>query len=75
MKELADKSEEQFNCLGENIEKYITFSVLIEKEVICNIAKTTSYRLPFIDSARFMVSLSLNLANNLADGIHKIKCK
>ena len=32
-----------------------------------------SYRLQFIDSTRFMALL--NLVNNFAEGIHKIKCK
>ena len=55
--------------------------VLIEKEVTRTykkrkeITKTISYRLQFIDSARFMVSSLSNLVNNLAEGIHKIKCK
>ena len=31
--------------------------------------------LKFIDSARFMASSSSNLVDNLAEGIHKIKCK
>ena len=30
IKELAEEFEEQFNCLGENTEKYINFSVSIE---------------------------------------------
>ena len=30
---LAEESEGQCNCLGKNSEKYITFSVPIEKEV------------------------------------------
>ena len=33
MKELAKEFEGEFNCLGENTEKYKTFSVPIEKEV------------------------------------------
>ena len=33
IKELSEEFGEQFTCLGENTEKYITFSVLIEKEV------------------------------------------
>ena len=55
----------------------LNFSVPIEKEVTRfdkkgrEITKTTSYRLQFIDSARFMRS-SLNLVNSLAEGIHKI---
>ena len=35
-----------------------------------------SYKTKFIDSARFMASLLLNLVDNLAEGIHKIsKCE
>ena len=33
IKELANKFEGQFECLGENTEKYKTFSIAIEKEV------------------------------------------
>ena len=33
-KELAEEFEKQFTCLGENTEKYITFSVPIKKEVV-----------------------------------------
>ena len=33
IKELAKEVEGQFECLGENAEKYKTFSVPIEKEV------------------------------------------
>ena len=32
-KELAEELEKQFTCLGENTEKYISFAVLIEKEI------------------------------------------
>ena len=34
-----------------------------------------SYKLKFIESTRFMASLLSNLVNNLAEGIHPIKCK
>ena len=57
------------------------FSTLIEKE-IRKVDKdgnediiTISYKIKFIDSARFMVSSLSNLVNNLAEGIHKIKYK
>ena len=33
IKELAEEFEKQFTCLTENTEKYITFTVPIEKEV------------------------------------------
>ena len=38
------------------------------------ITKTTSYRLQFIDSVKFMASLLSSLVNNDAKRIHKIKC-
>ena len=55
MKELAEEFEEQFTCLRENTEKYITISVPIEKEVTRidqkgkEITKTVSYRFQFIN--------------------------
>ena len=62
IKELANEFERQFDCLGENTEKYKTFSIPIEKEVT-NIDKdanasvvTISYKIKFTDSARFLVS-------------------
>ena len=39
------------------------------------ITKTISYRLHFIDSARFTESSLSNLAVDLAEGIHKTKSK
>ena len=33
IKELAEELERQFECLGENTEKYITFSVPIKKRI------------------------------------------
>ena len=81
IKELANEFGRQFECLVENTEKYKSFSVPIEKEVT-NIDKdgnetvvTISYKIEFIDSARFMASSLSNLVDNLAEGIHKIKCK
>ena len=60
-------------------EKYITFTVPIEKEVTRidkngeEIAKYISYMLQFIDSPRFVPSSLSNFVNNLSEGIHKIK--
>ena len=64
---LVEKFEGQFTCLGENTEKCITFSFPIEKEVTRidynkkEITKTLSYKLQFIDRARFMKILLLIL--------------
>ena len=81
IKELAEEFKTQFTCLRENTEKYITFTVPIEKEVIRidqngeEITKNISYILQFINSTGFMACSLSNLVNNLSDGIHKIKCK
>ena len=81
LKEVAEKIKKQFTCLGENTEKYRTFAVLTEKVVTRTdkngeeIIKNISYRLQFIDSARFLTSSLSNLVNNLSEGIHKFKCK
>ena len=62
IKELANEFEGQFDYLGENKEKYKTFSVLMKKG-ITKIDKdgnknveTNSYKIEFIDSARFMAT-------------------
>ena len=58
--------------MGENIEKYITFSVPINKEL--DNGKKIMYILKFIDSFRFMsTSLSI-LVDNLSE-IYKKQCK
>ena len=54
IKELAEEFKGQFECLGENTEKYITFSVPIKKEH--DNGKTSTYKLKFIYSYRFMQS-------------------
>ena len=36
---------------------------------------TVSYKIKFIDSARFMASSLSNLVDNLAEGIPEIKCE
>ena len=62
----------QFECLGENTEKYITFSVPFKKEL--DHGKTITYKLKFIHSFRFMNTLVSDLFDNLSD-IYKNKCK
>ena len=55
--------------------------VLLQKEVIRfdktqeEATKTISHRVKPIDNSRFMASSLSDLVNNLAEGIHKAKCK
>ena len=80
IKELTEEFEGEFECLGKNTEKYITFSVPIEKEITRTDKdgndKTTkiSYKIKFIDSYRFMSTSLSNLVNNLSDAVHSDKC-
>ena len=81
IKELANEFEGELECLGENTEKSITYSVKFGKKItkrdkngsekIVNIP----YRLKFIDSYRFMSTSLSKLVNNLSDGLHKNKCR
>ena len=73
IKELAEKIDGNFECLGENMEKYITFSFPIKKRIE-NINMDITYRLKFIDSFRFMSTSLSKLVDNLTDGVHNDKC-
>ena len=80
IKELANKLEGKFECLGENTEKYKTFYVSIKTGAIKNDkdgneSVTISYKIKLIDRARFLANSLSNLVDNLTEGIHKIKCK
>ena len=81
IKELSKEFEKQSECLGENIEKYITFSVPITKEITKidkdgNDDKTVSisYKLQFIDSFRFMSTSFSSVFDELSDELHSNKC-
>ena len=52
IKELAEEFEGPFECLGENIEKYITFSVPVKKEL--DIGNSVTCKIKFIDSFLFI---------------------
>ena len=74
--ELAKKIfEGQFEYLEENSEKYITFSVLLQKELDSGKTVAVAYKLRFFDSFRFISSLLSSLVDNLSEGIHNKKCK
>ena len=62
-----------FECLGENTKKYITFSVPIKK-TIKNKDIEITYKIKFIDSYRFMAMSLFKLVDNLSEGIQNNKC-
>ena len=80
IKGLANEFDGKLECLGENAEKYISFSVKINKKIakrdkdgnekIVN----TPYRLKCIDSYRFMSASLSNHVHNLSNGLHNNKC-
>ena len=73
IKELVKEFEGNFECLGENTEKYITFSVPIKKKIENKDLEIT-YKINFIDSYTFMASSLSKLVDNLSEGIHNNKC-
>ena len=85
IKELASEFGGNFECLGENTEKYITFSVPIKKK-LDNKNIDITYKIKFIDSSKtinkfyfvgniwFMVTSLSKLFDNLTDNNHNDKC-
>ena len=73
IKELACEFDSNFECLRENTEKYITFSVPIKKRIE-NKSIDISYKIKFIDSFRFMATSLSKLVDNLTENIHNDKC-
>ena len=65
VKQLAKEFKGSFDCLGENTERYIAFSVPIKKEY--DNGKTVIYKLKFVDSYRFMSSSLSSLVDNLSE--------
>ena len=72
IKKLAKEFEGRFECVGENKEKYIAFSVPIRNEL--DNGKITTYKIKFIDRFRFMSSSLSNLVDNLSEIFHIDKC-
>ena len=73
IKELAKEFEGNLECLGENTEKYITFSMPIRKKIENKDLEIT-YKIKFIDSYRFMSSSLSKLVDNVSERIHNNKC-
>ena len=72
--------EGEFESLGENTEKHITFSVPIKKEIRKKDKKGNdkiikiSYKIKFIDSFRFTSTSLSKLVDNLSEGLHNDRC-
>ena len=73
IKELVKEFNDNFECLGENTEKYITFSVPIQKKIENKDIEIT-YKIKFIDSYRFMSMPLSKLIDNLSAVIHNNTC-
>ena len=65
IKELVEEFKGEFESLGENTEKYISFSVPIKKEHDKD--KTITYKTKFVDTYRFMPSKLSNLVDHLPE--------
>ena len=73
IKELVKEFDGNFECLGENTKKHITFSAPIKKK-IGNKDIEITYKIKFIDSYRFMSSSLSKLIDNLSEGLLNNKC-
>ena len=66
IKELVKGFKGNFECLGENTEKY---KIKIENKNI-----EITYKIKFIDSYKFMSTSLSTLVGNLSEGLHNNKC-
>ena len=71
--QLAEEFKGELNCVGENMEKNIIFSVPINRE--CDNSKTIAYKLRFIDSFRFITTSLSELVDNMSGKFNSIECK
>ena len=73
IKELIKEFNGNFDCLGENTEKNMTFLVPLKKKIE-NKDIEINYKIKFIDSCRIMSSSLSKFVDNLPEGIHNNKC-
>ena len=73
LNQLAIEFKGELNCIGDNMEKYITFYLPIKKK--CDNNKTITYKLKFIDIFRFMPDSLSNLVDNTSGTFNSIECK
>ena len=67
---MAKGFKRQFECIVESKEKYIVFSVPIDKEL--ENGKTVKYKIKCINSVGFMARLLPSFAYNVTEGLHNI---
>ena len=70
--QLAIEFKGELNCIGNNMENYITFFVPFKKEL--NNGKTVTYKPKFIDSFKFMSTSLSELANNTSEIFKSEEC-
>ena len=73
LNQLAIEFKGELNCIGNNIEKHITFSGPIKKE--CDNNKIITDKLKFIDSFRFMPTSLSELVDSTSGVFNSIECK
>ena len=72
---LVKEFDGNFEFLGENTEKYITFSVPVKKEIKNkNKIIEITYKIKFIDSYRFMSTSLSKLVDHLSEELHINRC-
>ena len=71
--QLAEEFKGELNCIRENMEKCVTFSVPIKKE--CDGGKKNAYKLSFIDSFRFMSTSLSELVDKMSRILNRTECK
>ena len=80
IKEFANEFDRELECLEENTEKYFSFSVKVNKEIMKrdkddgeNIVNIP-YKLKFTDTYRFMLASLSNHVDNLSNRLQNNKC-
>ena len=71
--QLAEEFKGELDCIGENMEKYTTFSVPIKKKR--DDSKTVTYKLRFIDSFRFIPTSLSKLVDNTSENFTVEECE
>ena len=72
LNQLAVEFKGEHNCIGDNMENCITFSVPFKKE--CGNYETVTYKRKFIDSFRFIPDSLSNLVDNTSGNFNSIEC-